>query len=358
MKRWILSGAILLAVANTSEAQQTSKFSAAKHNEYGLHYSLPRTQLEVEVVAVKTTQKAGPYYKYANTYLAASMAIAQESETWELKEVNIRPIGVPNREEQYLVKFRSGSSPYMLMNEQGLLLSINCEPALNKVSATATATTATATTTLDENSMSTTVTEEMMLSGSEARMAEMAAKQIYRIRESRLNLITGDVDKLPADGESFQIVMTQLEEQEQALTALFVGTTQTEQVVTCFTLDIVDELDNELFFRFSEHEGVVDKGDLSGQPVYIDLKVVERGKYPTNAKGEELSMPVNGLAYCIPGRAKVAINFNGSLIRESEFAVAQFGVVYGLAPSMFDNKKSPAYVIFYPETGAIRELGE
>ncbi len=357
MKRWILSGAILLAVVNTSEAQQTSKFSAAKHNEYGLHYTLPRTQLEVEVVAVKTTQKAGPYYKYANTYLAASMAIAQESETWELKEVNIRPIGVPNREEQYLVKFRSGSSPYMFLNEQGLLLSINCEPLASDVAAPTPAISAAASV-LDGNAISATVTEEMMLSGSEARMAEMAAKQIYRIRESRLNLITGDVDKLPADGESFQIVMTQLEEQEQALTALFVGTTQTEQVVTRFTFDIVDELDNELFFRFSEHEGVVDKGNLSGQPVYLDLKVVERGKYPTNAKGEELSMPVNGLAYCIPGRAKAAINFNGSLIRESEFAVAQFGVVYGLAPSMFDNKKKPAYVIFFPETGAIRELGE
>ncbi len=357
MRRWILSCALLLAVAYTSEAQQTTKFSAAKHNEYGLLYSLPRTQLEVEVVAVKTTQKVGPYYKYANTYLGTSMAIAEESEQWELKEVNIRPFGVVDRETQYLVRFRKGSSPYMFLSEEGLLLSVNREPVASDVP-TATAAIPPAASVLDGNAFSSTITEEMMLSGSEARMAEMAAKQIYRIRESRLNLVTGDVDKLPADGESFKIVMNQLDEQEQALTALFLGTTQTEQVVSRFTFDLVGELNNELFFRFSEREGVVDKGDLSGLPVYIDLSVVERGKYPVDAKGIELSMPKDGLAYRIPGRAKVAINFNGAVIRDMEFPVAQFGVVYGLAPSMFDNKKKPAYVTFFPETGAIRELGE
>ena len=29
-----------------------------------------------------------------------------------------------------------------------------------------------------------------------------------------------------------------------------------------------------------------------------------------------------------------------------------------LAPNMFDNKKAPAHVTFYPETGAIREIGQ
>lgn len=357
MRRWILSCALLLAVSQVSEAQQTTKFSAAKHNEYGLLYSLPRTQLEVEVVAVKTTKKVGPYYKYANTYLGTSMAIAEESEQWELKEVNIRPFGVANKEEQYLVRFRTGSSPYMYLSEEGLLLSVNSEPVASET-VLATPAIPQSASVLDGNAYSSTITEEMMLSGSESRMAEMAAKQIYRIRESRINLITGDVDKLPADGESFKIVMTQLEEQEAALTALFLGTTQTEQVVSRFTFDLVGELNNELFFRFSEHEGVVDKSDLSGLPVYIDLAVIERGKYPIDAKGKELSIPKDGLAYCIPGRAKVVINFNGEVLREAEFAVAQFGVVYGLAPSMFDNKKKPAYVTFFPETGAIRELGE
>lgn len=47
-------------------------------------------------------------------------------------------------------------------------------------------------------------------------MAEVAAKQLYRIRESRLNLVTGEVDELPADGESFKLIIQQLDEQEAA----------------------------------------------------------------------------------------------------------------------------------------------
>ena len=56
-------------------AQETKKLTAEKHNEYGLIYSLPQTHLDVEVVATKTTRKAGPYYQYAEKYLGISGAI-------------------------------------------------------------------------------------------------------------------------------------------------------------------------------------------------------------------------------------------------------------------------------------------
>ena len=61
------------------------------------------------------------------------------------------------------------------------------------------------------------------MAGSTARQAEVAAKQIYRIRESRLNILTGDADNLPPDGEAMKLVIQQLEEQEKALTNLFTG---------------------------------------------------------------------------------------------------------------------------------------
>ena len=64
------------------------------------------------------------------------------------------------------------------------------------------------------------------------------------------------------------------------------------------------------------------------------------------------------LAYNIPGKAKASLTYNGKNIFYGEFQVAQFGVVFGLAPNMFDNKKAPAHVTFYPETGAIREIGQ
>ena len=61
------------------------------------------------------------------------------------------------------------------------------------------------------------------MAGSTAKQAEVAAKQIYRIRESRMNILTGDADNLPPDGEAMKLVIQQLEEQEKALTNLFTG---------------------------------------------------------------------------------------------------------------------------------------
>ena len=36
--------------------------------------------------------------------------------------------------------------------------------------------------------------------------------------------------------------------------------------------------------------------------------------------------------------------------------ITQFGTREGLAPVMFEDKKAPVKVLFYPETGAIKQI--
>ena len=90
----------------------------------------------------------------------------------------------------------------------------------------------------------------------------------------------------------------------------------------------------------------------------MNLKITEKGEYPVDAKGNIKEMPKNGVAYCIPGKAAVEITYKGKPVFKNSFQVAQFGIVYGLDPSLFDNKKAPAHVTFYPQTGAIHEIGQ
>lgn len=94
-------------------------------------------------------------------------------------------------------------------------------------------------------------------------MAEVAAKQIYRIRESRMDLSTGDSDQKPADGEALKLMLQQLDEQEKNLTALFMGTIQTQTVVKHFTWMPQGETTNEVTFRISDISGIVWKTDLA-----------------------------------------------------------------------------------------------
>lgn len=109
--------------------------------------------------------------------------------------------------------------------------------------------------------------------------------------------------------------------------------------------------------RLSVLDGLVDPTDLSGDPIYMTITPLTQGKLPVNEKGVEKSFPKGGVAYRIPGTAEVKLQIGDKVLVDKEFDVAQYGVVFGLDPSVFTNKKAPSYLHFNPLTGAIRELG-
>ncbi len=89
----------------------------------------------------------------------------------------------------------------------------------------------------------------------------------------------------------------------------------------------------------------------------MEITVLEQGSLPVNDKGEIKSFPRGGVAYRIPGRARVDVRFRGNTIASREVAIAQLGAVFGLNPSLFSDKREPWQVIFNPDNGAVLELG-
>lgn len=345
-----------LAFSNmTMSAQETTKLTAAKHNEYGLIYSLPITHFDVEIDATKTVRKAGPFAKYAKKYLSVDDAILNDAQEWTITGVSVNPYGIPDKNEEYLMQFKSGSSPFLILNSRGLPLAINVEeketPLVVREPKPAT------TSILDNNAYASALPGELLASESLAKRAEMAATMIYKIRESRTNIITGEADQLPPDGTSMKLTMDQLNSQEAALMALFVGTTTTENVIKHFDYLPGTEVKNEVLLRVSDFFGIVDKSDLSGEPVYLTLRITEQGELPVNEKGEEKKLPKGAVMYKIPGSAQLTLTFEGKTLYDKNIQVSQYGVDFGLEPSMFTDKKNPSYVIFNPETGSIKEIG-
>ena len=125
------SAAIIMAMAammwQPMSAQDTQRFTAGKHNEYGLTYSLPTTHLRIVVEAERTVYKAGPYYKYAKKYLGTTDVITKDSQEWNLKNVDVWTYGVPNPDKEYLMLFKAANNVYVMKSEDGLLLSVNSE---------------------------------------------------------------------------------------------------------------------------------------------------------------------------------------------------------------------------------------
>ena len=53
----------------------------------------------------------------------------------------------------------------------------------------------------------------------------------------------------------------------------------------------------------------------------------------------------------------MTVSFDGKTLAGGTYDVAQYGVVFGLDPSLFTSRKSLSYLRFNPLTGAVVELG-
>lgn len=351
MKNLIIIATLLLGLPLVAQTKVVKK-NAVKANNFGITYSLPKTSLIVEAEVTKVTCKAGPYYQYAEKYLAVQDAIAEDAVYYELGKVRLINRGVPDPDNTYIVEFKPGTvAPYAYLTEEGLLCSINTEyvPAEEKAEKKAVAAKQGAA----QNSV---LSEELLMAGSMARQAEVAAKQIYRIRESRMDILTGEADNLPPDGEAMKLVIQQLEAQEQTLSHLFTGTT--EKTTDLYEVSIIpsDELDKEVIFRFSKQLGIVDADDLGGAPVYMSLIATERAPQLEPKEAEKKEKSLKGIIYNVPGKAKVEITMGKRTLYKGEAQITQFGTQEGLAPVMFEDKKAPVKISFYPETGAIKQI--
>ena len=318
-------------IAFTAAAQRTQKFTADRNNEYGLTYKLPSTRVRILATAVKTVRKAGPYWQYAKKYLGTSDVITADSQTWELTGASMHTYGVPDDSQQFLMQFKGGQAPFIMKTTDDLLL--------------------------DANNYLSSLSGDILASESLSKRAELAAQQIYKIRQSRSDYATGEADTMP-DGAALKLIMQQLDEQEAALTAMFVGTTSTSTASQAFEFNPgTDDVDNAVAFRVSDENGLVDKSDLSGEPVYLTMRVTERGKHPVNEKGEAKKLPKDAVVYRIPGKAQFTLAYKGKTVAQSSFDLAQLGIDFGLDPDLFSNKKQQSYIKLSPATGAVVELG-
>lgn len=358
MKRSIFALSLMLAACSLN-AQTTQKLTANKINEYGLIYTLPTTVLDVTVEAEKTVKQPGEFFRYAHKYLGID-PITEPSTTCTLKSVVVTPRGVADKDESYLVQFKSGSSPFIMVNGENFPLSINTEKKAYIPQAKLPVAQTPTPTILETDAAKQAITAEMLQSHSSAKRAELAATRIFELRQSRSDIISGTAENMPSDGQAMQLALDNLAAQEAALTAMFIGTEQVSTQVENFTVTPPSGDMNEwesVVARLSVLDGIVDAENLSGDPISIKVKVTSRGTLPKNEKGEEKRFPKGGMAYRIPGRANVTVNFMGNQVVNQDSDFAQYGIVFGLDPNLFTDKKAPAYAIFNPITGELTEIG-
>lgn len=353
MKKLLLS-IILSCCVFPFAAQQTKILTAEKHNEYGLVYTLPITAFDIEVTAVKKTSLAGPYYKYAKKFAGAEKVITEDGVKWTLEKVVVKPYGIPDLENRYLMQLKAGALTFIGVDDNGMLLSINKEPEISKDESVEAAGIVGNPTSGKEYLEF--VNEDFISAQSSFKQAQLLGEELMEIRDAKISLTRGTAETMPTDGRQLELMLASLEKQEKALMQAFTGNSWAERVSATFSF-VPEKEGEKVLFRMSDFNGIVDADDYSGEPVNIEVKIIEEPQLPTDGKGEEKKLPKDAVIYCIPGIAELSVSFNNSILYSKDFEMSQFGMKFGLNPSIFTDKKEPSYAIFNPATGALEELG-
>ena len=348
MKKVITAIILVLAAPSMAQALLGNFFSG---NNEGVTYHLPDTRINIRVEASCVTQTPGEFYSYAERFLHIKDVIGQASNRWEIIDIECSSEGVPCKEKTFTVKLNSKAASNITLNSKGIISAINTDAPAEPVSNG----NHRQQTTGNRTDASQYMTEEMLTATSTAKMAELTAKEIYAIRESKLAITRGQAENMPSDGAAISLLLQELDKQERALTEMFIGRTDTVYHTYNYAIapDELRDTTKAVLFRFSHKLGAVDKENLAGEPVYYNLRDLKTVALPViDQSAQKKNAAQDGICYNIPGRARIEIHTRTRTFVEKEIAIAQFGVVEILSRTMF-GKSNNVKVLFDTATGGI-----
>jgi len=346
MMKKLLFLTILLVFSTIAKSQATFSLT---DGEPALIYSLPKTEFCIEIETEKTVQKPGVFYRYSERYLATNKVTTEEKTLYRLKSIKVKTRSIPDFSRTFsFLPSNSLQTSRISVDEQGILCGVNISPESEKTVNQAVE--------IPEKTSSKPdallpLGEEYMMAGSEAKLAEGVAKQIYRIRESRLGLLTADTEKLPADGDSFKTMLDGLTKMERELTELFTGKTTTETHTQTIFVTPTAAAKDQVLFRLSGLKGIVAADDLSGVPYYLSIEPTVLTVTPADPKAK----PEKAALYTVlPALTQLTINDGINTLFSRSFFVPQFGKIVPLPESLF--KQAHLKVRIDSQTGRLLSI--
>ena len=333
-------------------AMSFAALSASAQSVEGTSYMLPKNGLRFTIKVEKKQYTPGDFCQYSERFMKEKVA-QKPTTTYRIIGIDIDKTAIPDTSRQFtLVMDKRRSIDHVALTHGGQLLAINTD-ATQPTQPARVFTPAPKPKRLNPSDF---MTEDILSAGSTAKMAELSAKEIYDIRDSRNSLSRGDADNLPKDGAQLKLMYDNMNRQESALRQLFEGYTQTDTTWT--QVDFVPEREGRtVLFRFSSHFGLVDADDLSGEP--YELTIVDEHTAtdpmadPAEKKKEDKADI--GLRSCLPSKVKATLNTGNATVATYETTMAQFGFVQSLSGDLFGKKQS-AQVVFDPMTGNVRSI--
>lgn len=315
----------------------------------GIVYFLPKTKVAIDIIATKVDYQPGDFCLYASRYLRLNNIGTKPETHWEIKDIRVRLEGVPDSTKAYIMKLKDKNvASNVELTDKGIVKAIN--------------TTSTEKEQLPDYKLDTPqphenaskyMTEDILMAGSTPKMAELTAREIYNIRDSKNLILRGQADTMPKDGASLQLVIEQLDKQEKALAQAFTGVTDRTDKVFTILVEPEKNMQEQIAARFSTQLGVLPVNNLAGDPIYVSIR--NTSTLPAAEEDQKKKKRNKGIIYNIPGKGNVTVTYQGKKLFDDNMAFTQFGYTEVLVDGLFD-KKVNTRVIFNPTTGGIVKI--
>ena len=306
-------------------------------------YSLPSTALVLDVEAVQESFHAGPYARYAEKYLG--IKVRQKDETkCEITQLSLVPVVEADLSRRYTlaVKKNAPDLAFLKLSSAGLVsfadgglgsgqtwrfpISVSADFSDKGVSSNlkSEATTLYRGERKEDAYSRVSVQQNMVVEKTLEQKAAEAAQMIVRLREQRLQIVTGDTDATYS-GEAMGAAVVELTRLENEYLSLFTGYSDFQ--TKCMSFDVVPSADREsqmyVAFRISDTAGPVPADNLSGRPVVMEI-VPQVATIPQDAA---LASKTPVVRYLIPAVCTVKVKDGADLLIQSRVPVYQLGVL-------------------------------
>lgn len=308
-------------------------------------YSLPSTTISLKVTAEHESFVAGPFAKYAQKYLGID-ANTESGDTYVISSIEMIPYIEADPSVRVAVNLgtsKNASANFLNFCSQGLVItsdSYTGKPANWRFPSVAGAEQFASsgvasnldnrTTTLYKTVKTAAglekvpVQQTQVVEKSIEKKAEETAAMIFRLRQKRLDIITGDTDATYS-GEAMDAAIKEITRLEQEYLSLFTGKSIKDNQTVVF--DVVPKADNAnqlyIAFRISDTQGLVPATNMGGRPIVLELQS-EAGE---KGASEGVSSASGRVYYRTPATMLAKVIDGQKVLLQARIPVYQLGEV-------------------------------
>lgn len=330
---------LLLTVAATAWAQSPGV------TEKSVDYYLPKTALRFALLIEKTTFKSGPFTKYADRFFPGVPLLGTDGNTqYQIVNLGLSQIGLIDDSQLYSVKLRGKSvGADIRLSDAGQLLAINAEPRTDMEPKPPFQPAPR----VHKHDGFYYLKAKLSDGEDDIMLAQKAVDRIIVVQEKLRKLRRNEPVELAA-GENIEY----LEDENKALTALFLGSEESDTTEQVVVIVPEREVQREVMFRLDPHTGKVSTTATTGIPYYMTVE--DTHSYPK----PKYELPSNKREGCffvkVPGKIKVTIHREDAFIASFPVYAAQFGFIEELSGSLFKNYK--VSMVVNPVTGSVDRI--